>query len=104
MFTEKEKDSKRFEMAWESARKAAEILKTNFKAKRVFVFGSLVKPDYFDNNSDIDLAVEGIDEALFYKALGKIISNIDTFKIDLVDYDNCSDVLLKAINREGVEL
>jgi predicted nucleotidyltransferase len=103
MFTKKD-DSIRYEHAWEKAKNAAKILKEDYAAKRVFVYGSLLKKELFDDSSDIDLAVEGIPEARFYKAVGEITKVIDTYNIDIVDYENCKSFLSDAIKKEGIEI
>ena len=104
MFAESENRNEHIKLAWEKAEMAVAILKKEFGAKRVILFGSLANTENFDNNSDIDLAVEGIDESVFYKALGRVISEIDDFEFDIVDCNDCSKVLLNAINKEGIEL
>lgn len=54
--------------AWADVEKAACLLKEQFGATKVIVFGSLVK-DRFGEDSDIDIAVEGIESADFLPAL-----------------------------------
>lgn len=54
--------------AWSNARSAASLLKEKFGATKVIVFGSLVR-DRFKEDSDIDLAVEGLTNADFFEAL-----------------------------------
>jgi len=93
-----------YEKAWNKARIISAILKNKYAVKKVFVFGSLTDPELFDENSDIDIAVEGIDEELFYKAMGDIISKIGTFKVDLVDFNDCKKTIFDAIKREGIEI
>ena len=46
----------RFQLAWKTARQGAEILRTQFQAEKVVVFGSLTDRQLFHNRSDIDLA------------------------------------------------
>jgi predicted nucleotidyltransferase len=46
--------------AWRVARKAARILKKQFGAQKVMVFGSLVHPVLFHQQSDVDLVVWGL--------------------------------------------
>jgi len=103
MFTKKDESAK-YEQAWEKAKSAAKILKENYGAKRVFIYGSLLKKDIFGKSSDIDLAVEGISEVYFYKAVGEITEYIDSFNIDIVDYGNCKTYLSDTIKKEGIEI
>jgi len=94
----------RFNSAWTEAKRAAEILKDEFAADRVLVFGSLTDIENFTEKSDIDLAVSGISDEKFYAAVGVIIREIPLFRIDIVDMDDCKPYLKRAIEREGIEL
>ena len=49
----------------EDIKKAVSILKEN-GAKEVYIFGSIVNGK-FNNNSDIDIAVKGLEQKDFYK-------------------------------------
>lgn len=62
--------------------KIADIAK-QYKVKRIFLFGSGSLPDRNDN-SDIDLAVEGISPKDFFKFYGELIFSLRK-QIDLVD-------------------
>lgn len=95
---------KRYEQAWQAARKAATLLKRTYGAKKVLVFGSLVDRSRFNHWSDIDLAVVDIADEDFYAAVGTVTGLITKFKVDLVDLKDCKDSLRKAIESEGVEI
>ncbi|MDH7579129.1 MAG: nucleotidyltransferase domain-containing protein [Bacillota bacterium] len=94
----------RFRCAWDVAKRAAQILYQKYGAARVAVFGSLTDPARYTKWSDIDLAVWGIPDDLFYKAVAGVISMNPDFRIDVVDPEDCSDSLRKAIEKEGVTL
>lgn len=91
-----------FEKAWEQAKVAANILKKEYGARKVWVFGSLTDKDKFNKNSDIDLAEIGIADKKFYSAVAAITRAVRDFKVDLVDAENCRKVLKDAIKKEGV--
>jgi uncharacterized protein len=57
--------------AWAEAERAVALLRDRFGATNAIVFGSLVK-DKFGEDSDIDLAVEGIEPASFFEALSAV--------------------------------
>ncbi len=59
------------ERAWRVAREAASLLKADFGAERVCLFGSLARGT-FRSKSDIDLAVEGLPEREFFRAAGRL--------------------------------
>lgn len=89
--------------AREVAAKIASKLVSRFGAKRVFLFGSLTRDD-FNKRSDIDLAVEGIAPADFFRAVAFASGVSKVWKVDLVDMGDCSESLLQHILKEGVEL
>lgn len=100
----KEKLKQRYYQAWSIVRKAAKILYQEYKAQKVVVFGSLKNIEHFSEWSDIDIAVWGIKPELYYKAVAGIISLSPTFKIDVVDPDDCQESLKEAIEEEGIVL
>jgi uncharacterized protein len=95
---------KRKEQAWQLAHQAAQLLKNQFKAEKVAVFGSLTHEDWFNDWSDIDLAAWGIPAVRFYSAVAAITGLSADFKIDLVDPETCRTSIRAAIERYGIEL
>jgi predicted nucleotidyltransferase len=91
-------------LAWKVANKASVILKNEFNANRVVLFGSVIDPTCFDSNSDIDLAVAGIPDERFYAAVAAIMDQIIEFKVDIIDLNDCKDYLRKEIEKVGIEL
>ncbi len=86
------------------AKKAAILLRQEFGASRVVLFGSAVRDRSFTNWSDIDLAVWGIASDRFFTAVATVTSLDADFQIDLVDVESCSSTLRKVIERDGMEL
>lgn len=86
----------------EVARQAAQILKQDFGAQRVVLFGSMLNPEQMWWGSDIDLAVWGLPEEDFLKA-GAAIERKHNFSIDLVEIQHARPHILNAIE-QGVEL
>ncbi len=106
-YKEREKQKKlklgeRYKEAWETARRVAEILYGRYRAKKVAIFGSLRSSELFNEWSDIDIAVWGIEPELYYKAVAETISLSPIFKIDIVDPDDCSESLKRLIEKEGI--
>ncbi|MBV6393282.1 MAG: hypothetical protein KPEEDBHJ_02522 [Anaerolineales bacterium] len=83
--------------AWRAARKAAKILKTEFGAKRVAVFGSLIHPALFHEKSDIDLAVWGLDGRTYFKAVSVLLDIDPVISVDLVAMEDARPALRKRI-------
>jgi predicted nucleotidyltransferase len=96
--------AERRERAWAVARRAAELLKAEYGAMRVVVFGSLTAPAYFHASSDIDLAVWGMAEQRPYEAAGRLLELDPEFEIDPVEFEHARPVLQAAIEHEGVPL
>ncbi len=65
-------DLERWRRGWQLARVLANLLRQQFGATRVAVFGSLNSPDWFDAHSDLDLAVWGIHPTRFYQAVAAV--------------------------------
>jgi predicted nucleotidyltransferase len=86
------------------ARKAAKLLKSDFGAKEVILFGSLARRVGFTRWSDIDLASRGIPSEKFLTALETVLYLSPEFNIDLVELETCSPALLKSIETEGKPL
>ena len=87
-----------------AARKAAKLLKTEFGAREVVLFGSLARRGSFSLYSDIDLAVRGIAPEKFFAASAAIERVAVNFQIDLVDLETCPPAVLKKIEKDGKPL
>ncbi len=94
----------RREKAWKLARKAAKLLREQYQAKRVAVFGSLLYETRFTRWSDVDIAAWGIPSDQTFRAIGAVMDLDPSFEINLVDVNTCSPTLLSAIEQEAVDL
>jgi predicted nucleotidyltransferase len=90
--------------AWQLVHQAANLLKNQFKAKKVVLFGSLAHESWFNDWSDIDLAAWGIPFDCFYRAVAAATDLSADFRIDLVDPETCRPSLRVAIEQHGIEL
>ena len=93
--------SKRRRRAYAAALKAAELLKTEFGAEQVILFGSLARRGSFTLYSDIDLAVRGIHSDHYLTAMETVLYMNPDFKIDLVDIEFCSPAMRAEIEKDG---
>jgi len=93
--------SKRRRRATFTARKAAELLRREFGANKVIVFGSLARHGSFTLWSDIDIAARGISPARFFEAVGAITGMSSEFKIDLLDLESCPSTMRESIEKDG---
>lgn len=94
----------RAEQAWRVAAQAARLLREQFHATRVVVFGSLLYPERFNEWSDIDLAAWGIPADQTFRAIGAVMDLDRNFEINLVDVNTCSSSLRRLIEQEGKDL
>ena len=94
----------RYQEAWSVAKKASKLLYDRYRAQKVAIFGSLKDILYFNEWSDIDLAVWGIPPKMYFTAVAEIISLSSKFKIDIVDPEDCNDSLRKVIEKEGIDI
>jgi len=97
---------KRWDRAWDVARRSARLLKERFGALRVVAFGSLVARAWFTPWSDVDLAVWGVPADRFYRAIGAVhdLGAEAGFKIDVIDPAECNPQMLRSIQTKGIEL
>ena len=99
---------KRVEARWRQAhglaRRAARLLREEFGAEKVLLFGSLVHRAWFTPWSDIDLGAWGIAPDRFYAAVAAMTDLHPSIRIDLIDPVHCSPALRATIEREGREL
>ena len=99
----KEAATARWQLAHRVACHAAYLLKQEFSARRVVVFGSAVRPETFTPWSDVDLAVWGVPSARFYAAVAAVSETSAEIGVDVVDAEQCS-ANLKAAIEGGVDV
>jgi len=90
--------------AWEVANAAAALLRARYSATRVVIFGSLAQPARFHARSDVDLAVWGIDERSYLRAVADVTALDANLLVDLVRVEEAAPSLLITIEQEGREL
>ena len=93
----------RRDRAWQVARQAARLLREAYGARGVWVFGSLAR-GRLDEASDIDLAVSGLPEAVYFRAVGELQALDPDFAVDLVRVEDAPESLRKRVEAEGISL
>jgi len=96
--------ARRRERAWTLARQAASLLREQFGATRVAVFGSLAHKEAFTPWSDVDIAAWGIHPDDTWQAVGAVMDLDAEIEINLVDVSTTRPSVLAAIEREGLAL
>ena len=92
----------RRERAWILARQAAKILKEEFGAGRVVLYGSLLHPELFHLRSDIDLAAWDVQH--YFRAVARLLDLDQDIEVNLAPIEDVRLELRVVIDREGVEL
>ena len=82
----------------------ASQIKLRFGATRVVLFGSLAHEAWFWPESDVDLAVEGLDSTSYWEAWRLAEQIIHGRNVDMVEIESARPALKRAIERYGVEL
>jgi predicted nucleotidyltransferase len=91
--------------AEEVADRMARILGDEFEAERVYLVGSLLKPEDFGTHSDIDLLVVGLEPARYFKALSRIWKELPKgMEVDLVPFEDADEYLRNLAQTKGVLL
>jgi uncharacterized protein len=99
----KQQRSQRHHQGWNVAREAAQILKQTFGVQRVVLFGSWLDESRIHAHSDLDLAVWGLEDALYFRAIARLEEINPEFSIDLVISEQAYAYVQGAIE-QGVEL
>lgn len=81
---------------------AAEILRVQFGATRVWLFGSHVV-GVLHQDSDVDFAVEGVSPTCLDRAAAELESIVEGV-VDLVHFESAADSLRLRIETEGRSL
>lgn len=91
--------ARRYQQAWQVASQACQLLQDQFKATRVAVFGSLLHPDLFHEQSDVDLAVWGLIPEQYDEALAAIEAVNSDFSIDLLEMEQATGALGEQVQQ-----
>jgi predicted nucleotidyltransferase len=87
------------------ARECARRLVQDYDAERVYLFGSLLSDDRVHDRSDIDLAVEGLDGDLYFRALADLWKLLpEGAELDLVPLEQAWPTMLERVKSEGMVL
>jgi predicted nucleotidyltransferase len=76
-------------------------MESKYRPVRIYQWGSLLHPERFDENSDIDLATEGITDAeTFFNLLGEAMA-LTGFSLDIVQIEKIEPEFADAIRHSG---
>lgn len=92
----------RFATAWRDFRKIVEMLIGKYRPRRIYQWGSLLRRKYFSEQSDIDIALEGVGGAERFFALYRDAEELTRFRLDLVELERIEPEYAAAIRQNGV--
>lgn len=95
----RQKNQRIIRNALREAGRLAHILVKKFGAQAVVLYGSLAQGRYFDEISDIDLAVKGMGDN-YFRAYGYCI-RLSKFNVDVRVYDDMPRSMKLRIDKEG---
>lgn len=72
---------------------------SQYGAEKIYLFGSYATGEVREG-SDIDLAVDGMEGEVFFKAFGEILLRMSK-DVDLIDLSDAKRTLQNRIEREG---
>lgn len=94
-------DEARRRQALEAAARCASVLKEQFGARQVYLFGSLAGQGPWHSRSDIDLAVEGLEPQKYFPALSALLQLLpEGTELDLVALEEMPPELAARIKGE----
>jgi len=85
-------------------RHVAAVLRSQFGVRKVVLFGSTAHEAWFREDSDLDLAVEGLEAEDYWKAWAMVEDMIPERPVDLIDIESATDSMKRTISRHGVVL
>lgn len=94
----------RHQAGLQQAKALADILKAEFGATKVALFGSMLSVNDIHLGSDIDLAVWGLPYEEYIAALTELMTNAKEFDVDLVRIEEAPPSLKTYIFKEGLTL
>ncbi|MCS4177406.1 putative nucleotidyltransferase [Salinibacter ruber] len=91
--------------AQKTARRVAEYLRYAYGTARVVLFRPMAGEEVsLGPQSDIDLAVRGLDKADYFEAVARVQDEAVPFQVDLVRIEQCPESLHEVIRREGCDV
>lgn len=88
----------------ETAKALADILKSDFGARKVVLFGSMLSVNNIRMRSDLDLMAWGLASDDYIKALTALMRQSDSFAVDLVRIEEAPPSLKKYVLEKGLVL
>jgi predicted nucleotidyltransferase len=97
----REQRNRLYEQAASDFERMVSYIRSNYPYVKVYQWGSVLHPEEFDENSDIDIAVERCTSAeMWFKIYGELDKMtefyLDLVELDRIDPDSRSSILSKG--------
>ncbi|HAS84083.1 MAG TPA: hypothetical protein DCS43_15735 [Verrucomicrobia bacterium] len=95
------RNAKLQQQANEEANAMVALIARNYNPRRIYQWGSLLRPGAFKPYSDIDIAIEGVTDAeRFFGLLGEV-QTLSRFPLDIVQLEKIAPEYADDIRRHG---
>ena len=85
---EQEEREKLRKLILQDVNKTLQLLMEKYTWKEIYLFGSLVQEGRFQPNSDVDIAVRGLNKFDYYAFIGEV-SEILNRRVDVIRLEEC---------------
>jgi len=99
---EKKRNKERRSKALRDIERIKKYLVEEAKVREIYIFGSILKNN-FGKNSDIDIAVSGLEETKFFPVYSNL-DNFTDFSVELVDLDEKDNFFRREIRKRGKKI
>lgn len=89
--------------AREEAKAIGRLLGDRFGVETVYLIGSALDDERFDEGSDLDIAVEGLEARRYWSAVAAI-EEMTRFPFDLIDLETAGKSMVERVRNEGLVL
>jgi predicted nucleotidyltransferase len=93
--------AQRYERAQSELERALEVIRGFPQVRRVRVWGSLLRPDRFTEQSDIDICVEGVSSPEVWSRLERALLDTVSLPLDLVRWETLMEPHRESIQARG---
>ena len=85
---EQEEQEKMRKLILQDVNKTLQLLMEKYTWKEIYLFGSIVQEGRFQPNSDVDIAVSGLNKFDYYTFIGEV-SQILNRRVDVIRLEEC---------------
>jgi predicted nucleotidyltransferase len=105
---QKEKEDRRikqnrilFDQASKEAKLVINHILTHYNISKIYQWGSLLNIEKFDENSDVDIAIEGLESVSEYFKICSDVNNLCSFPVDLIEMEKIDPIHRDSIFQKG---